>query len=209
LAPANSRTAHDHRQITHDRRAPSPARALLCIAVMTSVNGLPLRARCSSHGLILDDEGRCSRCVRESATQGARSPLARLVMIALVVVVGFALYRIGSASYDALTSARTARSSAHAQVSAGAQVSSGSRLVVYTSAGCGACRIAKKWMNENSVTYEERSIDNDAGARKELASLGKGVVVPTFVVDGDEVLTGFDVRGVRLTRALQKHGIAH
>lgn len=175
---------------------------------MTSVNGLPVRARCSSHGLILDDEGRCSRCLRESSAQGTRSPLARLAMIALVVVGGFAIYRVGSASYDALASAR-ARSATLAQASSGAQARSGSRLVVYTSAGCGACRIAKKWMNENSVTYEERPIDGDAGARQELASLGKGMVVPTFVVDGDEVLTGFDVRGVRLTRALEKHGITH
>jgi glutaredoxin len=173
---------------------------------MTSVNGLPgARARCSSHGLILDDEGRCTRCRRESAPHGAKSPLARLVLIALVVVGGSALYRIGSATYEALGSARTARASTPAK--AHAQAVNGSRLVVYTTAGCRACRLAKTWMNDHSVTYEERRVDGDDGARQELASLGKGVVVPTFVVDGDEVLTGFDVRGVRLTQALKRHGI--
>jgi len=63
-------------------------------------------------------------------------------------------------------------------------------------------------MSEHSVAYEERRVDEDDGARRELQALGKGVIVPTFVVDSDQVLTGFDVRGVRLSEALAKHGIA-
>jgi hypothetical protein len=63
-------------------------------------------------------------------------------------------------------------------------------------------------MGENGVAYEERRVDQDEGARRELAGLGKGVVVPTFVVDNDQVLTGFDVHGVGLSQALEAHGIA-
>jgi len=100
---------------------------------MMTIGGLPSsRARCATHGLLLDDASTCARCLREAET----------------------------------------------------------------------------WMSEHSVAYEERRVDEDDGARRELQALGKGVIVPTFVVDSDQVLTGFDVRGVRLSEALAKHGIA-
>lgn len=66
--------------------------------------------------------------------------------------------------------------------------------------------MAKSGMGQHGVAYEERRVDTDERAHQELAGLGKGVVVPTFVVD-EQVLVGFDVRGVRLSEALKAHGI--
>jgi glutaredoxin len=152
---------------------------------------------------LLDDASTCARCARETDDHEGRRSLARLVILAFVVVAALALYRVGTATYEALASSRGAsRASATA-----AQATNGSRLVVYTTASCGVCRLAKTWMSEHSVVYEERRVDEDEGARRELAGLGKSVVVPTFVVDNDQVLTGFDVRGVRLGEALAAHGI--
>jgi len=162
------------------------------------------RARCATHGLLLDDTSTCARCAREADAHDGRRTLARLVVLAFTLVAALALYRVGTATYEALTSG----SSASRSTAAAATAQNGSRLVVYTTASCGVCRLAKTWMSEHSVAYEERRVDEDEGARRELAGLGKGVVVPTFVVDDDQVLTGFDVHGVRLSEALAKHGIA-
>ncbi len=135
---------------------------------------------------------------------GALILVGFLVVLAFAIVAALALYRVGTATYEALASG----SSASRSPVAAAPAQNASRLVVYTTGSCGACRLAKTWMKEHSVEYEERRVDEDEGARRELAGLGKGVVVPTFVVDNDQVLTGFDVRGVRLTQALEAHGMS-
>lgn len=162
------------------------------------------RARCATHGLLLDDTSMCARCSREAGVQDGKRSLARLVVAAFALVAALALYRVGTAAYEAFASG--ARTASAASTSAAA-AQNGSRLVVYTTGSCPACRVAKKWMSDNSVAYEERRIDEDPTARRELTDLGKGVVVPTFVVDNDQVLTGFDVRGIRLSEALASHGI--
>ncbi len=174
--------------------------------MMTMDDRTGSRGRCVSHGLLLDDASCCARCAREAQAHDGRRALGRLVVIAFVLVAMLALYRVGSASYEALTTSGASRATSTPLTTAPAQ--DASRLVVYTTAGCGACRLAKTWMNEHAVVYEERRVDVDDAARRELAGLGKGIVVPTFVVDNDQVLTGFDVRGVRLSQALAAHGIA-
>lgn len=172
---------------------------------MMTIDGLSAsRARCATHGLLLDDAGTCARCAREADAHDGRRTLTRLVVLAFAIVAALALYRVGTATYEALASGRVANKS----TVAAAPATNASRLVVYTTASCGVCRLAKTWMSEHAVAYEERRVDEDEGARRELAGLGKGVVVPTFVVDNDQVLTGFDVRGVRLSQALEAHGIA-
>lgn len=169
---------------------------------MTSSSGLyTSRARCAEHGLILDDAGRCTRCMREAESRNTRSALGRAVTVVLVCIGALLAYRVGSIGYE-MFQAR-ARTPAVAPVP---PATNGSRLVVYTTGSCGACRLAKSWMEQHSVLYEERRVDTDERAHQELAGLGKGVVVPTFVVD-EQVLVGFDVRGVRLTEALRSHGI--
>jgi glutaredoxin len=171
---------------------------------MTMANGLTSRPRCPAHGLLLDDAARCSRCLREHDDVGAhKSALRWLAGIMFVVVGAFALYRIGTAGYEAIASAREGQVGSATTTSAATE--GNARLVVYTTGSCGACRFAKKWMDEHSVEYEERRVDTDPTAHSELVSLGKGMTVPTFVVGGDEVLTGFDTQGARLTKALERH----
>ncbi|CAN5775402.1 hypothetical protein BH11MYX4_BH11MYX4_58140 [soil metagenome] len=165
---------------------------------MTSMNApFPSRARCTEHGLILDDLGHCTRCSRQKESHDARGALRRMVGIAVVILLALVMFRVVSMVLEALPSRR---------VAATATARGGARLVVYTTTSCPACRLAKGWMDQNGVVYEERRVDVDDGARGELTALGKGTVVPTFVVD-DEVLSGFDVRGVRLSKALQEHGL--
>lgn len=155
------------------------------------------RTRCAEHGLILDDSGRCTRCAREQSGRNSRSVLFRAGVIGIFVVLALVGYRVVSMIYAVFPSR---------SVTATATATTGARLIVYTTTSCPACRIAKGWMDKNDVAYEERRVDVDDGARKELTSLGKGMIVPTFVVD-DEVLTGFDVQGVRLSAALRSHGL--
>ena len=64
------------------------------------------------------------------------------------------------------------------------------KVVVFTSNTCGYCHMAKDYLNEINVEFEEKNVSTDTEARKELMSQGF-MGVPVIYV-GDEVIQGFD-----------------
>ena len=46
------------------------------------------------------------------------------------------------------------------------------KVVVFSSNTCGYCTMAKEYLTEKGVAYEERNVSNDIEARKELMSTG-------------------------------------
>ncbi len=65
-----------------------------------------------------------------------------------------------------------------------------SKVVVYSSNTCPYCVMAKDYLAENNVEFEEKNIAEDAAARKELMQMGH-MGVPVLLIDGEEVV-GFD-----------------
>lgn len=64
------------------------------------------------------------------------------------------------------------------------------KVTIFTSDTCGYCHLAKDYLNEIGVAFEEKNVSRDASARKELMSKGF-MGVPIINVD-DEVIQGFD-----------------
>lgn len=64
------------------------------------------------------------------------------------------------------------------------------KVTVFTSNTCGYCHMAKDYLNENNIPFEEKNVSTDAAARKELMSQGF-MGVPVIYVD-DEIIQGFD-----------------
>ena len=75
-----------------------------------------------------------------------------------------------------------------------------SKVVVYTSNTCPYCTMAKYYLNEKGVEFEEKNVQNDAAARDELISMGY-TGVPVLVI-GEEEIVGFD--RARIDGALDK-----
>ena len=75
-----------------------------------------------------------------------------------------------------------------------------SKVVVYTSNTCPYCTMAKDYLNEKGVEFEEKNVQNDAAARDELISMGY-TGVPVLVI-GEEEIVGFD--RARIDAALAK-----
>lgn len=159
--------------------------------------GIPLR-RCHVDGLALDHSGSCSRCETERADRILRDQ--RRLWIVFAASLGAAILGVVMIFLYLGQEERASRRAA-------AEISqrNNHQLVVYTMEGCQACGIAKRHMQDRGIPYVEKDIDRDPSAFTELSRLGE-VRVPTFVV-GDEVLVGFDIRGVRLNEALKRHNM--
>ena len=65
-----------------------------------------------------------------------------------------------------------------------------SKVTIYTSNTCPYCTMAKDYLTEKNIEFEEKNVQTDAEARSEL--LAKGYTeVPVIYVD-DEEIVGFD-----------------
>lgn len=65
-------------------------------------------------------------------------------------------------------------------------------VVVYTSNTCPYCTMAKDYLKDKQIAFEEKNIQTDKAARDELMKMGH-LGVPVVIVDGEEVV-GFDQR---------------
>ncbi|MBU5668720.1 glutaredoxin family protein [Peptoniphilus sp. MSJ-1] len=65
-----------------------------------------------------------------------------------------------------------------------------SKVTVYTSNTCPYCTMAKDYLKEREVEFDEKNVQTDKEARNELMAMGY-TGVPVIVV-GDEQIVGFD-----------------
>ena len=72
-------------------------------------------------------------------------------------------------------------------------------IKVYTTAWCGDCRHAKRFLKERGIPYEEVDIERQEGAAEYVMSINGGRrKVPTFEVDGRAFnLSPYDERRLR------------
>lgn len=74
-----------------------------------------------------------------------------------------------------------------------------SKVTVYTSNTCPYCTMAKDYLKDREVAFEEKNVQTDKEARQELMAMGY-TGVPVICVD-DEQIVGFDK--VRLDELLK------
>lgn len=65
---------------------------------------------------------------------------------------------------------------------------------LYTAAWCGACKKAKRWLNERNITYKEYDVEKNSKAALRMRELGGGNGVPFAVINGKK-FQGFDPNG--------------
>lgn len=64
------------------------------------------------------------------------------------------------------------------------------KVTIYTSSTCPHCHTAKNYLREKNVEFEERNVQNDPEARKEL--IQKGYMGVPVIIVGEEEIQGFD-----------------
>jgi glutaredoxin 3 len=62
---------------------------------------------------------------------------------------------------------------------------------IYTTPTCPYCKMAKKFLDDNGIKYQEFNVAEDKAARKEMKDTCNSLGVPTICID-NEVLVGFN-----------------
>jgi glutaredoxin 3 len=62
---------------------------------------------------------------------------------------------------------------------------------IYTTPACPYCKMAKKFLDDNGIKYQEFNVAEDKAARKEMKDKCNSLGVPTICID-NEVLVGFN-----------------
>ena len=58
------------------------------------------------------------------------------------------------------------------------------RIQIYTTRWCGYCVRAKALLDQKGIAYDEVSLDDDPGFRRNLFDLTGGWTVPQILIDG-------------------------
>ncbi|MCH2446781.1 MAG: glutaredoxin 3 [Candidatus Marinimicrobia bacterium] len=66
-----------------------------------------------------------------------------------------------------------------------------SLIKIYTTNWCSYCKMAKRYFDEQEMSYEEINIEEKGMSREELQKVTGGMSVPQIVID-DEVIGGYD-----------------
>lgn len=64
-------------------------------------------------------------------------------------------------------------------------------VIIYTTPTCGFCHMAKNWMKEKGIKFNEIDVSADINAAKEMVEKSGQMGVPVIDVDGD-ITIGFD-----------------
>jgi len=66
-----------------------------------------------------------------------------------------------------------------------------SLIKIYTTNWCSYCVMAKRYFDEQEMSYQEINIEEEGMSREELQKVTGGMSVPQIVID-DEVIGGYD-----------------
>ena len=65
------------------------------------------------------------------------------------------------------------------------------KITIYSTPTCTYCKMAKEFLKENSIAFEEVNVAADVARRKEMIEKSGQLGVPVIDVDG-QILVGYD-----------------
>lgn len=71
-----------------------------------------------------------------------------------------------------------------------------SPVIIYTTASCVYCKMAKEFFKKNNVPYEEKDVVADLAAREDMINKSGQMGVPVIEAGG-KIIIGFDAARLR------------
>ena len=81
------------------------------------------------------------------------------------------------------------------------------KLTVYSAPWCRDCHVAKRWLAQNNIAFEEINIDEKPEAAQEIVRRTGKRAIPQFVVNGEWVQPYVPGRGFRYQEMAQLFGL--
>jgi len=70
------------------------------------------------------------------------------------------------------------------------------KVTVYSTPTCPFCMMAKKFLNENNIGFEDIDVSSDQTKAREMVQKSGQMAVPVLDIDG-EVIVGFDKERIK------------
>ncbi|MDF1506781.1 glutaredoxin domain-containing protein [Robertmurraya sp. DFI.2.37] len=77
------------------------------------------------------------------------------------------------------------------------------KITIYTQPDCPPCEIAKLFLQEYGFTFELKDIKKDSKARNDLINKYQSYSTPTFIINNDTVITGFEIDKLKEALAIE------
>ena len=81
------------------------------------------------------------------------------------------------------------------------------KLTVYSAPWCRDCHIAKRWLAQNNIAFDEINIDETPEAARELVRRTGKRAIPQFVVNGEWIQPYIPGRGFKYQEMAQLFGV--
>lgn len=81
-------------------------------------------------------------------------------------------------------------------------------LIVYTSSWCPDCRVAKQWLKQNNLSFQEINIEETPGAAEEVIRRTGKRAIPQFVINGEWVQPYIPGQGFKYAEMAERLGVA-
>ncbi len=75
------------------------------------------------------------------------------------------------------------------------------KVKIYSTPTCPFCMMAKKFLKENNIDFEDIDVSTDQAKTKEMVQKSGQMAVPVIDIDG-EIIVGFDKEKIRKTLGL-------
>ena len=77
------------------------------------------------------------------------------------------------------------------------------KVEIYSTTTCHYCHMAKEFFQANNIPFTDYNVGIDMDKRKEMVEKSGQMGVPVIVIDGKEVIVGFDKQKVADTLAVE------
>ena len=81
------------------------------------------------------------------------------------------------------------------------------KLTLYSSPWCGDCRIAKRWLAQHNIPYNEINIEEVPGAAEEVILRTGKRAIPQFVLNGEWIQPYVPGRGFKFEEMAELFGV--
>lgn len=75
------------------------------------------------------------------------------------------------------------------------------KVKIYSTPTCPFCMMAKKFLKENNIDFEDIDVSTDRAKAQEMVQKSGQMAVPVIDIDG-EIIVGFDKEKIRKTLGL-------